>query len=107
MTPSQVLSASGSSSIKVHSTKGQTIHADTPDDENPYPLVQTLGKVHNLGCHHVCASLDGKTAASVGFGGEVSIRSCGEDGRWSEKGSIVGAPLSFRLMSWLLDWEAC
>lgn len=97
VTPTQLLSASGSSSIKVHSTKGQTIHADSPDDEHPYPLVQTLEKVHKLGCHHICTSLDGRTAASAGFGGEVKIWSCSDEGQWAEKGSIVGAPISLHV----------
>ncbi|KAK5116693.1 hypothetical protein LTR62_007367 [Meristemomyces frigidus] len=88
VTPSQLLSVSGSSSIRVHSTKGQIIHADTPDDEHPYPLVQTLEKVHSLGCHHVCTGLDGRTAASTGFGGEVKVWRCNEDGEWSKKSEL-------------------
>ena len=89
-TPSHLLTASGSSSIRIYSTKGQAIHADSTDDENPYPLVQTLEKVHPIGCHHVCASADGHIAASVGFGGEVKIWECSEDGQeWREKGVIA------------------
>ncbi|KAF2771308.1 WD40 repeat-like protein [Teratosphaeria nubilosa] len=89
VTPSQLLSASGSSSIQVHSTKGQIIHADTAEDEHPYPLVQTLEKVHPLGCHHICTSLDGKVAASAGFAGELKVwTNRDEEGRWSEKGTI-------------------
>ncbi|KAI5360108.1 putative WD40/YVTN repeat-like-containing domain superfamily [Septoria linicola] len=90
VTPSHLLTASGSSSIKVYSTKGQTIHADSTEDENPYPLAQTLEKVHKVGCHHICASLDGIVAASVGFGGEVKVWGFHEeDGQWREKGEIV------------------
>ncbi|KAK4541264.1 hypothetical protein LTR36_008180 [Oleoguttula mirabilis] len=89
VTPSQLLSASGSSSIRIYSTKGQVIHADTAEDEHPYPLVQTLEKVHPLGCHHICTSLDGKTAASAGFSGELKVWSYGEDDQWGERGEIV------------------
>ncbi|KAK3114988.1 Ski complex subunit Rec14 [Teratosphaeriaceae sp. CCFEE 6253] len=88
VTPTHLLSASGSSSLRVHSTKGQVIHADTPDDEHPYPLVQTLEKVHPLGCHHICTSLDGKVAASAGFSGEVKVWQCDDEGVWSQKGEI-------------------
>ncbi|EMC97128.1 hypothetical protein BAUCODRAFT_147283 [Baudoinia panamericana UAMH 10762] len=92
VTPSQVLSASGSSNIRIYSTKGQIIHADTPEDEHPYPLVQTLEKVHPLGCHHICTSLDGRTAASAGFGGELNIWTCSEEGSWTLKGTITPEP---------------
>lgn len=88
VTPSQLISASGSSSIRIHNTKGQIIHADIPDDERPYPLAQTLDKVHPLGCHHICASLDGMTAASAGFRGELKVWSHGADGQWILKGEI-------------------
>lgn len=67
VTPSHLLTASGASSIKIYSTRGQTIHTESAEDENPYPLVQTLEKVHHLGCHHISTSLDGKIAASVGY----------------------------------------
>ncbi|KAK5131375.1 hypothetical protein LTR08_000978 [Meristemomyces frigidus] len=90
VTPSQLLSASGSSSIKIHSTKGQVIHADTAEDEHPYPLVQTLDKVHPLGCHHICTSVDGTTAASAGFSGELKVWSYGEESsEWTLKGEIL------------------
>ena len=91
MTPTHLLTASGSSSIKIYGTKGQVIHADTPEDEQPYPLVQTLEKVHPVGCHHLCASVDGKVAASVGFGGEVRVWEFdGESGLWGRRGEIKG-----------------
>jgi len=78
-TPNQVLSASGSSAIKVYSTN------------NPeFPLAQTLEKAHKLGCHHLATSKDGRVAASVGFGGEVNVWAL-QDGLWAEKGKIVGA----------------
>ena len=78
-TATQILSASGSSSIKIHSTS-------SPD----FPLTQTLEKVHKLGCHHLCTSKNGRVAASVGFGGEVKIWTV-EDEKWSENRKIVGA----------------
>lgn len=75
----------------MHSTKGQIIHADTAEDEHPYPLVQTLEKVHKLGCHHICASLDGKVAASAGFGGEVKIWRFDAEGseQWQLHGELA------------------
>ncbi|SMQ55977.1 unnamed protein product [Zymoseptoria tritici ST99CH_1A5] len=89
VTPSHLLTASGASSIKIFSTRGQTIHADSTEDETPYPLVQTLDKAHDLGCHHICTSLDGTVAASVGFsGGDVKLWQCSEEGEWIEKGSM-------------------
>lgn len=66
------------------------IHADTAEDEHPYPLVQTLEKVHPLGCHHICTSLDGKVTASIGFGGELRIWQCDESGVWSKRGDVTG-----------------
>lgn len=51
--------------------------------------MQTLEKVHLLGCHHIATSLDGKTAASAGFGGEVKVWGYGEeDGQWIARGEI-------------------
>nr|POE94362.1 meiotic recombination protein rec14 [Quercus suber] len=90
VTPSQLLSAAGSSSIKVYSTKGQIIHADSAEDEHPYPLVQTLDKVHPLGCHHICTSLDGKVAASIGFGGELKLWAHNDETtQWVGSGELV------------------
>lgn len=78
-TPTQVFSASGSSAIKIYSTN------------NPeFPLAQTLEKAHKLGCHHLAISKDGRVAASVGFGGEVTVWNL-QDGLWVEEGNIVGA----------------
>lgn len=77
-TDSQILSASGSSSIKIHSTT-----------ELDFPLVQTLEKVHKLGCHHLATSHNGQVAASAGFGGEVKIWTV-QDGQWIESRKIVG-----------------
>ena len=51
--------------------------------------MQTLEKVHPLGCHHICASLDGKVAASAGFGGEVNVwEYAPEEGVWQARGEI-------------------
>ncbi|RFU25428.1 hypothetical protein B7463_g10916, partial [Scytalidium lignicola] len=78
VTPTQILSASGASSIKVHSTASPEI-----------PLVQTLNGAHKLGCHHIVTSRNGKKAASAGFGGEVKIWSVSESGEWTEEGTVV------------------
>jgi len=77
-TPTQLLSASGASSIKVHSTTSPDI-----------PLAQTLKSAHKLGCHHIVTSRNGRKAASVGFGGEVKIWTVSDVGEWSEEGTIV------------------
>jgi superkiller protein 8 len=79
-TPTALLSASGSSSILVHSTQ-------SPD----FPVQQTLENAHKLGCHHLATSEDGKIAASAGFGGEIKIWSCdteSTDPSWSETGKL-------------------
>ena len=75
MTPTQILSASGSSTLKIHST--------APSAENDYPIAQVLKDAHPLGCHHLCTSRNGSRAASVGFGGEVRVWNLGE-GMWVE-----------------------
>lgn len=48
------------------------IHSTT---EPTFPLIQTLGNAHKLGCHHICTAKGGAgtAAASVGFGGEIKI----------------------------------
>ncbi|MCJ1279980.1 superkiller [Puttea exsequens] len=76
-THTQILSASGSSSIRIHSTADPS-----------FPLVQTLEKAHKLGCHHLVTSRNGRVAASVGFAGEVRIWKQ-ESGTWSETRKIV------------------
>lgn len=78
VTGNQILSASGASSLKVHST------AD-PD----FPLVQSIDNAHNVGCHHVVTSRQGSRAVSAGFGGEIKIWSC-QNGHWSEDASVSG-----------------
>ncbi|KAF2636064.1 WD40 repeat-like protein [Massarina eburnea CBS 473.64] len=76
-TPTSLLSASGSSSILIHSTTA-------PD----FPLVQTLSNVHTLGIHHLVTAKDARRAASAGFEGKVKIWSEGEDGVWKQDGEI-------------------
>lgn len=79
-TATQLLSASGSSSINVY---------DTTQPE--FPLVQTLDKAHPLGIHHLVTAKEttARRAASAGFEGKVKIWSQGEDGLWVEDGEIV------------------
>lgn len=78
-TPTSLLSASGSSSIQIHSTT-------SPE----FPLVQTLEGVHQLGIHHLATAKDARRAASAGFEGKVKIWSEGEDGQWAADGEISG-----------------
>ena len=79
MTPTQILSASGASSINVYSTTSPDI-----------PLVQTLSSAHKVGCHHIVTSRNGRKAASAGFGSEVKIWSISsESSQWAEEGQIV------------------
>jgi superkiller protein 8 len=68
--PNSIISASGSSSIRVHSTS-------TPD----FPLIEGEGvkafsRAHKLGCHHLTTSEDGRVMVSAGFGGEIKIWRC-------------------------------
>ncbi|KAI4838661.1 WD40 repeat-like protein [Aureobasidium sp. EXF-8846] len=82
-TPTHLITASGSSSLHIYST------ASTNDENDPYPLVQTLKDAHKLGAHHVAVSANGKTAASAGFGGEVKVWSIDdESSQWAITGSI-------------------
>lgn len=79
VTPKQLLSASGASSIKIYSTTSPT-----------FELTQTLSGAHKLGCHHIATSRNGLVAASAGFGGEVKIWNISsESGEWSEAGKVV------------------
>lgn len=89
VTSREIISASGSSLLKVHSTSD-------PD----FPLQQTLEKAHKLGCHHVAASKNGSKLASAGFNGEVKIWATRE-GEWVEEGKIVGADF-VRCVMWTL-----
>lgn len=72
VTTTQVLSASGASSIKIHSTTG-------PD----FALVQSLEEAHKIGCHHIVTDAKGSRAVSIGFGGDIKIWLY-HDGNWSE-----------------------
>ncbi|KAL5334063.1 WD40-repeat-containing domain protein [Aspergillus crustosus] len=76
VTDTQILSASGSNAIRVHSTTN-------PD----FPLVQTLD-AHKVGCHHVVTAAKGSLAVSVGFGGEVIIWES-LDGSWSKTKDVA------------------
>lgn len=76
-TKTQLLSASGSSSILVHSTTD-------PD----FPTIQTIESAHKLGIHHLVTSRNGKKAASVGFEGRIRIWKVSEDGVWSAAGEV-------------------
>lgn len=91
-TPTQLISASGSSSISIHSTAlGSTINHESATEENPFPEAQLLEKAHSLGCHHVCAASEGGAFASVGFEGDVKLWSSeGESGEWAMKGVVKG-----------------
>ncbi len=76
VTATQILSGSGESSIKVHSTT----------DEN-FSIAQSLD-AHKLGCHHIVTDREtGTKAASVGFSGEVKLWKY-EEGRWQDDGEI-------------------
>ncbi|KAH7094561.1 WD repeat-containing protein 61 [Paraphoma chrysanthemicola] len=79
-TSTQLLSASGSSTINVYDTT-------QPD----FPIIQTLEKAHPLGIHHIVTAREDKArrAASAGFEGKVKIWSQDEEGVWSEDGEIV------------------
>ena len=81
VTPTQILSASGASSIRVYDTTGGS-----------FALAQVLERAHPLGCHHVVTSKNGQVAASVGFGGEVKIWRT-QDGAWVFGRKIVGTSL--------------
>ena len=80
-TSTQLLSASGSSSINVYDTT-------KPD----FPVIQTLDKAHSLGIHHLVTAKEDKArrAASAGFEGKVKIWTQTEEGEWAEDGEITG-----------------
>ncbi|KAJ5689763.1 Meiotic recombination protein Ski8/Rec14 [Penicillium macrosclerotiorum] len=77
VTEKQILSVSGDSSIKVHST------ADTD-----FPLVQSIEGAHPLGGHHVVTNAKGTRAVSAGFAGDVKVWSC-QDGYWSADNALT------------------
>ncbi|KAL3427659.1 meiotic recombination protein ski8 [Phlyctema vagabunda] len=78
VTPTQLASASGSSTIKIYSTTSIEI-----------PLAQELKGAHQVGCHHIVISRNGRKAVSVGFGGDVKIWAISESGEWSADGELV------------------
>lgn len=78
MTDRQILSASGASSIQVHSTTD-------PD----FPLAQSIDGAHKVGCHHIVTDGRGSRAVSVGFGGEIQVWTC-RDGTWSQNDTALG-----------------
>ncbi|RKF71165.1 Meiotic recombination protein rec14 [Golovinomyces cichoracearum] len=81
VTSKHILSASGSSAIKIYST-----------DLAESSLVQTLSGAHKLGCHHIAASCNGNRAVSVGFGGEVKVwKLIKKSDEWVEEKVEAGA----------------
>lgn len=93
VTSTQILSASGESSLKIYSTK-----------ERDFPIAQVLKNAHKLGCHHIVTSFDGRRAASVGFGGETKIWHY-EEGMWKEDGEIAEARQAGELWALTLSAE--
>jgi superkiller protein 8 len=81
VTRNQVIAGSGSSNIKIHSS--------TDLDVAP---VQELSAVDKLGVHHVSASLDGKTLATIGFSGTITLfaRDDGINSEWAQLHQISG-----------------
>jgi superkiller protein 8 len=85
-TKTQLLSASGSCSIRIY---------DTSNAE--FPLVQTLENAHPLGVHHLVTAKETQKAASVGFEGKVKIwKTESDNGTWKLDGEIVGVYASRR-----------
>ena len=87
-TKTALLSASGSSTIRIHAT-------NAPD----FPLTQKLEGAHKLGVHHLVASKDGRRATSAGFEGRVKVwgveevqeeAESGAGGTWKAVGEISG-----------------
>lgn len=78
VTDKSILSASGSPSIKVHSTL-----------DTEFPLIQSLDNAHKLGCHHIVTGAKGTRAISAGFAGELKAWSC-IDGYWVGDEGVSG-----------------
>ena len=72
-TATELLSASGSSTLHVHSTAPPA-----------FAMAQSISGAHPLGCHHIATAKGGagRVAASAGFGGEVKIWGRTEAGDW-------------------------
>lgn len=86
VTPTQILSGSGESSIKIYSTvpfAGSQVELGGFD----FPIAQSLQGAHKIGCHHIVASTDGRRAVSVGFAGEVKVWRY-ENERWVGEGEV-------------------
>ena len=80
MTKDRIITGSGESSLKIHSTS------------EDFPIAQALDDAHKLGCHHIAVDRGtGTTAVSVGFGGEVRIWKY-RDERWKDDGKIEVGP---------------
>jgi superkiller protein 8 len=78
VTDKQVLSVSGSPSIKVHSTS-----------DTEFPLVQSIDDAHEIGCHHIVTDGRGSRAISAGFDGKIKAWSC-QDGYWVADQKVIG-----------------
>ncbi|CAK7243911.1 MAG: Ski complex subunit Rec14 [Sporothrix thermara] len=74
VTPTAVISGSGASTLRIHSTT-------TPD----FAIAQSIDGAHKLGCHHVATAKGspGQVACSAGFGGEVNVWRRSEAGDWA------------------------
>ncbi|KAJ5761893.1 Meiotic recombination protein Ski8/Rec14 [Penicillium nucicola] len=77
VTDKQVLSVSGSPSIKVHSTA-----------DSEFPLVQSIDDAHEIGCHHIVTDARGSRAISAGFDGKIKAWSC-QDGYWAADQQLI------------------
>jgi superkiller protein 8 len=82
VTDKQVLSVSGSPSIKVHSTS-----------DTEFPLVQSIDDAHEIGCHHIVTDARGSRAISAGFDGKIKAWSC-QDGYWVADQKVIGTSSS-------------
>lgn len=83
-TSTQILTASGSPDLQVY-----TLNA-----ENGLVLAQSIVNAHRAGCHHLTTSGDCKTAASAGFGGEVTLWKKDNDAdNWKEHRKITGTSM--------------
>jgi superkiller protein 8 len=78
ITDKQILSTSGASSIKVHSTT-----------DADFPLVQSIDGAHTIGCHHIVTNGNGSRAITAGFDGEIKAWSC-QDGHWTADRKLTG-----------------
>ena len=95
VTPTQLISGSGSSSIKICSTA---------DPE--FPLVQEFKGAHKLGCHHLATSRSGRVLASAGFGGELKVWTLNEEnGQWELRGEIKEGNKAGEVWAIALDTE--